>query len=145
MNSDRRRLLRNAGVAALAVPLSACGTLLYPERKGQRGGRIDPAVAILNGIGLILFLVPGLVAFAVDFHYGTIYLPGTQNADAGGDETIAVLDLEAALGNGALTDEAMDALWLQRFGEARPFRNAELRRQPLPEGSDPADFMLSAS
>ncbi|MEM9101892.1 MAG: polyribonucleotide nucleotidyltransferase [Pseudomonadota bacterium] len=55
--------------------LSACGTLLYPERQGQTKGRIDPAVAILNGVGLLVFLVPGLVAFGIDFHTGAIYLP----------------------------------------------------------------------
>ena len=44
--------------------------------------RIDPTVAILDGIGLLLFIIPGLVAFAVDFHTGAIYLPETS-ANAG--------------------------------------------------------------
>ena len=54
---------------------TACGTLLYPERSGQLGTRIDPAVAILNGIGVLFYVIPGLVAFAIDFSNGTIYLP----------------------------------------------------------------------
>ncbi|RJP25711.1 MAG: hypothetical protein C4520_02160 [Candidatus Abyssobacteria bacterium SURF_5] len=54
-----------------------CGTLLYPERRGQRSGRIDPGVAILDGVGLLLFVIPGLIAFAIDFSTGAIYLPGT--------------------------------------------------------------------
>lgn len=57
------------------VQLTGCGYLLYPERKGQSGGNIDPAVAIMDGLGLLLFLVPGVVAFAVDITNGTIYLP----------------------------------------------------------------------
>lgn len=61
---------------------SACGTLLYPERRGQTSGRIDPAVAILNGIGLLFFLIPGLIAFAVDFSTGAIYLPPGEEGDA---------------------------------------------------------------
>lgn len=61
---------------------SSCGTLLYPERQGQSGGRVDPSIAIFNGIGLLLFVIPGLVAFAVDFHTGAIYLP---NSSAGVD------------------------------------------------------------
>ena len=59
----------------IASQISACGLLLYPERKGRAGGRIDPTVAILNGVGCLFFLIPGLIAFAVDFHHGTIYLP----------------------------------------------------------------------
>ncbi len=61
--------------AALVTQLSACGTIFYPERRGQLTGEIDPGVAILNGIGLLFYLVPGLVAFGVDFATGAIYLP----------------------------------------------------------------------
>jgi hypothetical protein len=49
---------------------------MYPERKGQKSGRVDAGVAILDGIGLLLFIIPGIIAFAVDFNNGTIYLPG---------------------------------------------------------------------
>ena len=63
--------------AVLIVQLAGCGTIMYPERKGQKGGKIDAGVAILDGIGLLLFLIPGIIAFAVDFNNGTIYLPGT--------------------------------------------------------------------
>ncbi len=65
--------------AVLMVQLMGCGTILYPERKGQTGGRIDTGVAVLDGIGLLLFVVPGVIAFAVDFYNGTIYLPGTSS------------------------------------------------------------------
>jgi hypothetical protein len=54
---------------------ASCGTLLHPERKGQVSGRIDPGIAVLDGIGLLFFIVPGVIAFAVDFTNGTIYLP----------------------------------------------------------------------
>jgi hypothetical protein len=40
-----------------------------------RSNDIDWKVAALNGLGLILFFVPGVVAFAVDFYTGAIYLP----------------------------------------------------------------------
>ena len=65
---------------AFVVQLTGCGTLFYPERKGQRAGRIDAGVAILDGIGLLLFIIPGVIAFAVDFNNGTIYLPGTSRS-----------------------------------------------------------------
>jgi hypothetical protein len=61
----------------LVVQLTGCGTLLYPERRGQRAGHIDVGVALLDGIGLLLFVIPGVIAFAVDFSNGTIYVPGT--------------------------------------------------------------------
>lgn len=55
--------------------LNACGTLMYPERRGSKGPKIDPHVAILDALGLLLFIIPGVVAFAVDFTTGCIYLP----------------------------------------------------------------------
>ena len=64
--------------AVLIVQLVGCGTIMYPERKGQKAGKIDAGVAILDGIGLLFFLIPGIIAFAVDFNNGTIYLPGTS-------------------------------------------------------------------
>lgn len=59
----------------LVTQLTACGTVFYPERRGQISGEIDPGVAILNGIGLLFYVVPGLIAFAVDFTTGAIYFP----------------------------------------------------------------------
>jgi hypothetical protein len=67
-------------LASLLTSLTGCGTLLHPERKGQTGGRIDPGIVILDGVGLLFFFIPGAIAFAVDFTYGTIYLPGGRRA-----------------------------------------------------------------
>jgi hypothetical protein len=75
-----KRLL-TVSLALYLLQSTGCGVLLYPERQGQKSGRIDPAIAILDGIGLLLFLIPGLVAFAVDFHQGTIYLPGGHSGN----------------------------------------------------------------
>ena len=61
--------------AVLTVQLMGCGTLMYPERRGQRGGSIDAGIAILDGIGLLFAIIPGVIAFCVDFSNGTIYLP----------------------------------------------------------------------
>ncbi len=67
-----------------AVFLASCGTLLYPERHGQPPGRLDVGVVVLDGIGLLVFLVPGLIAFAVDFATGAIYLPPEYSMHAPG-------------------------------------------------------------
>ncbi len=66
--------------SVLIVQLTGCGTLIHPERRGQRSGKIDAGIAILDGIGLLFFIIPGLIAFAIDFSTGAIYLPGTQIA-----------------------------------------------------------------
>lgn len=71
--------------AVLIFQLVGCGTIMYPERKGQKSGKIDSGVAILDGIGLLFFLIPGIIAFAVDFNNGTIYLPGTAMGPSGPD------------------------------------------------------------
>ena len=70
-----RKLLPSLLSGLLLLQLAGCGTLIFPERRGQRSGEIDPAVAILDGIGLVFFIVPGLAAFAIDFTTGAIYLP----------------------------------------------------------------------
>lgn len=84
MTPTVNRWLARAVVGASVVALSGCGTLFHPERKGQLSGDIDPVVAIANGVGLLFFIVPGVIAYAVDFSNGTIYLPSrtTANVDA---------------------------------------------------------------
>lgn len=72
---SRRRWVVTQICAVVTVAASGCGTLLYPERRGQRGGRLDWKVVALNGVGLLFFFIPGVIAFAVDFINGTIYLP----------------------------------------------------------------------
>jgi hypothetical protein len=64
--------------SALVLHAAACGTLMHPERKGQTQGPIDVGVAILDGIGLLFFIIPGVIAYAVDFSNGTIYLPSGE-------------------------------------------------------------------
>ncbi|MGM0418345.1 MAG: hypothetical protein ACQEQS_06460 [Thermodesulfobacteriota bacterium] len=81
-----RKWLRSRYIALITALILifftfSCGTILHPERKGQVSGRIDPGIAILNGLGLFFFLVPGVIAFAVDFSNGTIYLPEGESSD----------------------------------------------------------------
>ena len=75
------------------IELAGCGTILYPERKGQKDGRIDPGMAVLDGLGLLFFIIPGVIAFAVDFTTGAIYLPGGPRKSSifPEDETMVVV------------------------------------------------------
>jgi len=73
---DKLHRFFNITISLLLVfQLAGCGTLLYPERRGQIGGRLDVGVVILDAVGLLFFIIPGVIAFAVDFSNGTIYLP----------------------------------------------------------------------
>jgi hypothetical protein len=65
-------------LGAFGFGSSGCGTLLSPERKGQPAGPLDWKIVALDAIGLIFFFVPGVIAFAVDFNNGSIYLPSNS-------------------------------------------------------------------
>src|SRR5260370_17229808 len=74
MQNQKHRLMKCLTIV-LALQTASCGTILYPERRGQPEGCLDGGVVALDAVGLLLFLVPGVIAFAVDFATGTIYLP----------------------------------------------------------------------
>ncbi|SDR90853.1 hypothetical protein SAMN05216198_0741 [Halopseudomonas litoralis] len=93
----------------LVTQLTACGSIFYPERRGQISGEIDPGVAILNGMGLLFYVIPGLIAFAVDFTTGAIYFP---------DERYTLTPERL--------DEAVDA-----EGEVNPLKLKAILRQDL--------------
>jgi hypothetical protein len=59
------------------VHLTSCGTIMYPERRGmpRNAAQIDVKVVVMDGALLLLFVLPGLIAYAVDFSTGCIYLP----------------------------------------------------------------------
>ena len=77
---QRRQFLTGTLIPALAgasvCGLSGCGSFIHSERVGQpHSNEIDWKIAALDGLGLLLFFVPGIVAFVVDFSTGAIYLP----------------------------------------------------------------------
>jgi hypothetical protein len=74
-SNSRRSWLRWLLLCAGGGALPGCGTIFYPERRGQPAGRLDWKVVAFDAIGLVLFFVPGVIAFAVDFATGAIYLP----------------------------------------------------------------------
>ena len=82
IETSRRNALGALAGAAISSLLPGCGTVLHPERRGQRAGDLDWRIVAFDTVGLMLFFVPGVVAFAVDFNNGTIYLPDEGYADA---------------------------------------------------------------
>lgn len=87
-----KRSLSALILAGFLVQTFACGTIIYPERRGQKSGRIDIQVAILDGLGLLLFIIPGVIAYAVDFTTGAIFLPGGSKSSPN-SEGIKVVQL----------------------------------------------------
>ena len=78
-----RRVMTTGLAVGAASLLSSCGTIIYPDRVNQeKRGKLDPLVIILDGVGLFFFIIPGVIAFAVDFTTGAIYLPeGKETGD----------------------------------------------------------------
>ena len=76
MSKQPTKALALVVCVGLALQLASCGTLLYPDRRGQTHGYIDTGVAVMDGFWCLLFIVPGVVAFLVDFSNGAIYAPG---------------------------------------------------------------------
>lgn len=119
-----KKIIYSALVTTMLVNTTACGVILYPERKGQKSGRIDVGVAVLDGIGLLFFLVPGVIAYAVDFATGTIYLPGGRRADM---ENLDKDQMQAMhVGKENLTEENIERLIYAETGQQVDVNDAEV-------------------
>jgi len=75
---SRARFMSLSFFGLLEIATLGCGTILHPARKGQPAGQLDWGVVALDAVGLLFFFVPGVIAFAVDFNNGTIYLPSEE-------------------------------------------------------------------
>ena len=114
------RLLCAALGTTLLTQLTACGTLFYPERRGQLNGQIDPAVAALNAVGILFYVVPGLIAFAIDFATGAIYLPNNQYS-------LAPEKLQDAIGaDGRVDNRKLKAILQRELGRDLPLDDPRL-------------------
>ena len=57
------RVIGGVLAATLLTQLAACGTLFFPDRRGQIEGKVDPLVVGLDAIGILFYVIPGLIAF----------------------------------------------------------------------------------
>ena len=94
------RVIGGVVVAALLTQLSACGSIFFPDRRGQIDGKIDPMIAVLDAVGLLFYVIPGLIAFGVDFATGAIYFPPGKTAH------IAPEKLREAVGSDGQVDNS---------------------------------------
>lgn len=118
----RSRIIGGVLAVSLFTQLTACGTLFYPDRRGQIDGRIDPAIAALNAVGLLLYVIPGLIAFGIDFATGAIYLPDDRYS-------VAPEKLKDAIGADGKVDAArLKAIIEQETGRSLPLDDPRLIR-----------------
>ncbi len=90
-------------ILALAINLAACGTILHPERQNQHAsGNLDVGIVILDGIGLFFFIIPGVIAYAVDFSNHTIYLPHGHRSSLEGDRKYTQIHIDGKMDQAAI-------------------------------------------
>ncbi|MCU1718073.1 polyribonucleotide nucleotidyltransferase [Pseudomonas sp. 5P_3.1_Bac2] len=117
------RIIGGLLVTALVSQLSACGTLFYPDRRGQIEGRIDPAVAILDAIGILFYVIPGLIAFGIDFASGAIYLPNKKVAQVDPQALQKLVDEQ-----GQVDRVQLQNLIFEQTGENLPLTDPRLQQ-----------------
>ena len=108
---------------------------MYPERRGQPAGRLDWAVVLADGLGLLLFFVPGVIAFAVDFATGAIYLPPEESYGATDVPNDAKLVHVATVGPQP-KNEQIEAALSQHLGREVRLKPGKFLTQPLEKLSD---------
>ena len=115
------RVIGGVVVATLLTQLTACGSIFFPDRRGQIDGKIDPVVVVLDGIGLLFYVIPGLIAFGVDFATGAIYLPPGKTAQ------IAPEKLHEAIGaDGKVDNSKLQAILESELGRGFPLNDPRL-------------------
>ena len=111
MTSRVKRCLAAGILIVMLMSMTSCGYFLYPERRGKAKGELDFPILILDGSSLLfaavagqaVIAVVGIVALAVDFTSGSVYLP-TKDKKAGlevfpfdNSRPLARADLESIL------------------------------------------------
>ncbi|MGY2201092.1 polyribonucleotide nucleotidyltransferase [Pseudomonas gingeri] len=115
------RVIGGVLVATLLTQLTACGSIFFPDRRGQIEGKIDPLVAGLDAIGILFYVLPGLIAFGIDFATGAIYLPGGTTAQ------IAPQKLHEAIGaDGQVDNTKLQAIIQTELGQTLPLNDPRL-------------------
>lgn len=80
-------------------------------------------MAVLNAVGLLFYVIPGLIAFGIDFATGAIYLPE-------GHYSVAPQKLQEAIGADGQIDQArLKAIIEQETGRSLPLDDPRLIEQ----------------
>ena len=115
------RVIGGVVVAALLTQLTACGSIFFPDRRGQIDGKMDPMIVVLDAVGLLFYVIPGLIAFGVDFATGAIYFPPGKTAQ------IAPEKLREAVGaDGKVDNSKLQAILESELGRSFPLNDPRL-------------------
>ncbi|MEB0005789.1 polyribonucleotide nucleotidyltransferase [Pseudomonas sp. MH9.2] len=115
------RIIGGVLVAALLTQMTACGSIFFPDRRGQIDGKVDPLVIGLDAIGLLFYIIPGLIAFGVDFATGAIYLPGGSTAQ------VSPKKLQPAIkADGSVDNSKLQAILEKELGRSLPLNDPRL-------------------
>ncbi|MCF5383198.1 polyribonucleotide nucleotidyltransferase [Pseudomonas syringae] len=115
------RLIGGVLVATLLTQISACGSIFYPDRRGQIDGKVDPAIAALDAFALLFYIVPGVIAFAVDCATGEIYYGHGERAQ------IDPQKLQKALkADGSVDNTKLQAIIETELGRSLPLNDPRL-------------------
>lgn len=118
------RVIGGALIVTLLTQLTACGTLFYPDRRGQIDGKIDPVVAAMDAIGILFYVIPGLIAFGIDFATGAIYYPGGRTAQVAPEKL-----REAVSPEGKVDNLKLQAILESELGQRLPLNDPRLIQQ----------------
>ena len=114
------RVIGGVLAVSLLTQVSACGTLFFPDRRGQIEGQVDPLVVGLDAIGILFYVIPGLIAFGIDFATGAIYLPNDQYS-------VAPEKLREAIGADGKVDQIkLKAILYREIGRDLPLDDPRL-------------------
>lgn len=131
----RRRFFQLAAAGGMSLA-AGCGMILHPERRGQPpGGGLDWSIVALDAVGLLLFFVPGVIAFAVDFSTGAIYLPPPGYGDARTPPNDADL-VEVAVPPQELTPQRLEQVASQHAGRDVRLVRGKFLTAPLAKLTD---------
>lgn len=115
------RVIGGVLLAALLTQMTACGSIFFPDRRGQIDGKVDPVVIGLDAIGLLFYVIPGLIAFGIDFATGAIYLPGGSTAQVNPEK------LQPAIkADGSIDNSKLQAILESELGRTLPLNDPRL-------------------
>ncbi|MEO6776644.1 MAG: hypothetical protein ABI467_27130 [Kofleriaceae bacterium] len=84
------RAIAFSTLLAFGASSIGCGYILYPERRGNRGGMIDGGTLVMDLLWLLPGIVPGVIFLVVDFTSGAMYVNGRVAMRASSNGNIAI-------------------------------------------------------
>nr|WP_314491979.1 polyribonucleotide nucleotidyltransferase [uncultured Pseudomonas sp.] len=117
----RARFVGGVVIATLLTQLTACGTLFYPDRRGQIDGKIDPGIVALDAVGLLFYVIPGLIALGVDFATGAVYYKDGETAQVAPEKL-----RQAVEADGKVNRVKLQAILESELGQRLPLNDPRL-------------------